>query len=223
MPRATTDRPTYHHGDLRNALITAGAELAETGGPEAVGVRAAARAVGVTPTAAYRHFANADDLLREVKERALTTLGTAMQEELRQVDESGSPGDVALRRLVTLGRTYVRVALAGPGLFRMAFGPGGSVVREGEQPPPFDLLVRTMDELVASGYLPAERRPMAEFAAWSTVHGLACLVIDGQLGDLPEAAVEQALQRVVELVEYGFAAHATRAEGRHARNDQEHR
>lgn len=223
MPRATTDRPTYHHGDLRNALITAGAELAETGGPEAVGVRAAARAVGVTPTAAYRHFANADDLLREVKERALTTLGAAMQEELRQVDESGSPGDVALRRLAALGRAYVRVALAGPGLFRMAFGPGGSMVREGEQPPPFDLLVRTMDELVASGYLPAERRPMAEFAAWSTVHGLACLVIDGQLGDLPEAAVEQALQRVVELVEYGFAAHATRAEGRHARNDQEHR
>jgi AcrR family transcriptional regulator len=60
----------YHHGDLRNALVAAAAELAAKGGPQSVTIRAAAREVGVTPTAAYRHFAGHEDLLNAAKECA---------------------------------------------------------------------------------------------------------------------------------------------------------
>lgn len=52
----TGGRSRYHHGDLRNALIEAAVELATEGGPERVVLREAARSVGVSPTAAYRHF-----------------------------------------------------------------------------------------------------------------------------------------------------------------------
>jgi len=57
----------YHHGDLRNALGEAAAQLAKEGGPESVTVRAAARLVGVTPTAAYRHCTGHSELVAQAK------------------------------------------------------------------------------------------------------------------------------------------------------------
>ena len=60
----------YHHGDLANALTAAATELARDGGPEAVVLREAARKVGVSATAAYRHFAGHGDLIHAVKELA---------------------------------------------------------------------------------------------------------------------------------------------------------
>jgi AcrR family transcriptional regulator len=203
--KATTNRPTYHHGDLRNALITAGAKLAEHGGPGAVGVRSAARAVGVTPTAAYRHFANGDDLRQAVKERAFDALAEAMQAEMAEVSASGDPAHDALQRTYAIGRAYVRVALAEPGLFRTAFGEaqGDSAARR-EEDASFLMLRSVVDDLVTTGLLPAERRPMAEFAAWSAVHGLALLILDGPLADLTEEARDAILQRTLDMVARGL-------------------
>lgn len=204
MPHAMTDRPTYHHGDLRNALISAGEQLAERGGPAAVGVRAAAREVGVTPTAAYRHFAKAEDLIQAVKERALESLMQGLSAR-PEIELTGSPQDIAVARLAGLGRAYIRVALASPGAYRLAFGTGGSVMGPGEVPATFALLTRCMDELVATGYLAAQRRPLAEIAAWSAVHGLACLAIDGHLTALPDGGLDLAIDRVIEMATRGFA------------------
>ncbi|MEU9375986.1 helix-turn-helix domain-containing protein [Streptomyces sp. NPDC048255] len=61
-------RTTYRNGDLHNALIKAGVELARQGGPEAVVLRAATRHVGVAPNAAYRHFADRSALLHAVSQ-----------------------------------------------------------------------------------------------------------------------------------------------------------
>ncbi len=63
-------RSTYHHGDLRRALLTATFELARAGGPEAVVLREATRRVGVVPNAAYRHFADRPTLLSSVCDAA---------------------------------------------------------------------------------------------------------------------------------------------------------
>jgi len=205
MVRATTARATYHHGDLRNALIAAGAKLAEKGGPGAVGVRAAAREVGVTPTAAYRHFANAEALQGAVKNSAFDALADGMRAEMATVDTSGDDAEDALRRLYAIGRAYLRVALAEPGLFRTAFGEEATPpARPREEDPYFLMLNRGLDELVATGYLPEERRPLAEFAAWSAVHGLARLVLDGPLSGLPDDAREAVLQRTLDMVARGL-------------------
>jgi len=80
-------RPT-HHGWLRDALVDAGPELARAGGPEAVQLRTATRAVGVSHTAAYRHFTDRDALLRAVCERCMTRLALRVRQRMDQVPES---------------------------------------------------------------------------------------------------------------------------------------
>lgn len=207
LGHAVEPRTTYHHGDLRNALVEAGARLAEEGGPEGVGIRAAARRVGVTPTAAYRHFGGAEELLGAVRERAFAALGRAVQEEVAKVDSGGGAGAVAVHRLHAIGRGYVRFALAEPGLFRTAFGQGGGTLpAEGTAgtASAIGLLSGVLDDLVASGALPPERRPLAEVAAWSAVHGLARLLLDGPLAPLPAHAREAALERTLTMISSGL-------------------
>ena len=205
MVQASRTRSTYHHGDLRNALIAAGAKLAEKGGPEAVGVRAAAREVGVTPTAAYRHFANAEALQGAVKDCTLDSLADGIQAEMATVEPTGDPAGDALQRLYAIGRAYFRVALAEPGMFRTAFSQErNETARPREKDPAFLMLTRGLDDLVATGYLPAERRPLAELAAWSAVHGLSRLVLDGPLAGLPDDAREAALERTLDMVAHGL-------------------
>ena len=200
-----TRRPTYHHGDLRNALIAAGAKLAEQGGPSAVGVRAAAREVGVTPTAAYRHFANADELQGAVKDCALDALADGIRAEWATVTPTGDAAEDAVRRLYAIGRAYIRVALAEPGMFRTAFSEQGhDAASARDEDRAFSMLTQGLDDLVTTGYLPAERRPLAEFAAWSAVHGLARLILDGPLAGLSEDDRKQVIDRTLDMVARGL-------------------
>ncbi len=201
-----SQRTNYHHGDLRNALIRAGAELAEQGGPDAVGIRAAARLVGVTPTAAYRHFTNAMDLQCAVQECAFDSLAAAMRAELAKVDVDGDPGETAMRRLYAIGRAYVRHGLDEPGLFRTAFfSIDGAPMEPGQQADDaFAILGQALDELVEAGYLPPDRRPLAEFAAWSAVHGLVRLILDGPLAHLDEGQRNALVERTLDMVAQGL-------------------
>jgi AcrR family transcriptional regulator len=197
MVSSATAKRGYHHGDLRNALAEAAAKLAQTGGPEKVTVRAAARSVGVTPTAAYRHFAGHEELLAAAKEQCLTRLGATMQRELTSLPASGDRVRLALRNLVAAGRAYIKFAMEEPGLFRTAFSQGGAILdRESveQEETSFGILVGLLNELVAAGFLAPERRPMAEIAVWSTVHGLALLLLDGPLRDVSEEAKAEAIR-----------------------------
>ena len=79
-PPATPVRAhPYHHGDLRHALIEAAVELAHEGGPGAIVLREAARRVGVSPNAAYRHFDSLPDLVVQVALVALHRMALMMQ------------------------------------------------------------------------------------------------------------------------------------------------
>jgi AcrR family transcriptional regulator len=203
----------YHHGDLRNALIAAATELAAKGGPESVTIRAAAREVGVTPTAAYRHFAGHEELLKAAKEYALDELTAAMRKEgAARTTSLGDPVLDALARFGALGRGYIAFARAQPGLFRTVFAPGGSVLPpRGEEASPFLALLQAVDELVKVGYLPTEHRPMAELAAWATVHGLAAL-LDGPLRELPADLQDQAVVRSMLTLGHGLRANGLTSE-----------
>ena len=198
----------YHHGDLRNALLRAAASLAETG-PEAVTIRAAAKLVGVTPTAAYRHFANHEELLQAVKQDAFHTLGQAMTARLAQVPPDRDPVLAALARLDALGRGYIGFAMVEPGLFRTAFFRGGSgppmpdVLEHLDSP--FTMLSVALDDLVAVGYLAEESRPMAELAAWAAVHGVATLMTEGPMAEMPDEDREQFVDRTMAAVGVGFS------------------
>ena len=107
-------RASYHHGDLPNALADAATDMARAGGPDAVVLRAAARAAGVSAAAAYRHFADHDDLLAVVRRRALDALEAAMRQSLDSVTPLPDPAQESVQRLRALGLAYIRFALTDP-------------------------------------------------------------------------------------------------------------
>lgn len=206
-------RATYHHGDLRRALLDAAVALARTGGPEAVVLRAATRAAGVAPNAAYRHFADRDALLVAVSLQAQSQVAAAMEHELAQVAADADPLDRARAALRAVGTGYLRFARREPGLFRAAFtvnddlrhagdpagrGPGGRT--------PFELLGDALDGLVAAGGLAEQHRRGADLLAWSAVHGLATLLLTGPLRGLDAGTVEALGGRLLDMVERGLPA-----------------
>jgi AcrR family transcriptional regulator len=201
-------RPSYHHGDLANALTTAAIDLAREGGPEAVVLREAARQVGVSATAAYRHFAGHGDLVHAVKERAAEQLAASMATELAATAPASDAQAEAIRRLWALGRGYLRFALTERGLFRTAFCRPDRVAAEAELDmalvPPYQMLIQSIDELVTVGLMSPARRPLAEVFAWSAVHGLAILLLDGPLATCTPEEQEQAIARVLDGVAVGL-------------------
>lgn len=208
MAFSGSPKRAYHHGDLRNALIGAAAELAAQGGPRSVTIRAAARLVGVTPTAAYRHFAGQEELLGAAKDAALHELTEAMHKELAARPQSEDPVRYALGSLAALGRGYIAFARAQPGLFRTVFSWEGQLVDDDAEDrgasDPFRLLLESLDELVAVGYLSVERRPLAEVAAWAMVHGLAVL-LDGPLRDVPATVRDEAIAKAMLILAHGLS------------------
>jgi AcrR family transcriptional regulator len=200
----------YHHGRLRDALVDAGLELARAEGPDAVVLRAATRSAGVSHSAAYRHFADRDELLRAVCERSMSRLARLMEERMDAVSAS-DPMATAWARLEALGVAYLEFATTEPGWFRTAFAvphtarsfaAGEGVGRSGRSA--YELLSIRLDELVAVGAIPAPRRPGLEYAAWSAVHGLATLLNDGPLRDLPAGEHEPALRVVLDVIARGL-------------------
>jgi len=209
--RKTSARSTYRHGDLRRALLEAGIALAQGGGPEAVVLREATRRAGVVPNAAYRHFASRMDLLRAVRLTALSRLALSMEAQLDTLSTALGHAELARASLRAVGLGYLHFALTETGLFRTIF----AVPYEWPAAPdpakagatglnPFQLLGMALDRMVAADVLPKERRPGAEFLAWSTVHGFAMLVIEGPLRGFARAQIDALGQRAVTMVEQGL-------------------
>jgi AcrR family transcriptional regulator len=202
-------RASYHHGDLANALADAATEMARVGGPDAVVLRAAARSAGVSAAAAYRHFADHDELLQVVRQRALDALEAAMHTSLEAGEPLADPGEESLRRLRALGRAYIRFALDDPGLFRTAFcrpkKPLPDAAERMASHGPYALLSAVLDELVDHGVLDPGRRPGAEIPAWAAVHGLATLLLDGPLALLTAGDRASAIEQSSEFMLHGIA------------------
>jgi AcrR family transcriptional regulator len=208
MTTTRVGRAAYHHGDLPNALADAATDLARGGGPEAVVLREAARRVGVSAAAAYRHYGGHGELLQAVKRRALEALADAMQAGLDGGARLDDPADEAVRRFRSLGRAYVGFALDNPGLFHTAFcrsdpdrrtAPGDVTARIASSRP-YQILSVSLDELVAVGLLDEARRPVAPIAFWAAVHGLATLLVDGPLAPLAPRDQETVIQRTLDIL-----------------------
>lgn len=183
MPsKSTAQRQAYHHGDLRNALLKEGVQLARDGGPGAIVLREAARRAGVTPNATYAHFKSLPELVGAVAEQAMSTLARSMEQELDSRTRRRDPGADAAEAFTAVGRGYVLFALREPGLFRTAFetgvlpvgahhGVGASGLT------PLGLLEQSLDGMMAEGRLTRAHRRHAVPVAWSAVHGLSVLLL----------------------------------------------
>src|ERR1700693_5489310 len=113
-------RKTFRHGDLRNALIAAGLEMAR-GGPNAVILREATRQAGVSPNAAYRHFAGQAELLDAVRSACLSRVAAAIEDEMKKHKAGRDPRAFARKSLRAVGMGYLGFAMREPGMFRTAF------------------------------------------------------------------------------------------------------
>ncbi|MFF2774484.1 TetR/AcrR family transcriptional regulator [Streptomyces sp. NPDC058052] len=200
----------YHHGDLRNALVCAAVGLAAEGGPERVVLREAARRVGVSPTAAYRHFDGRGELLRTVRAHARVRLAEAMERAAAREPGADDPALAAERRLAALCRGYVGFAVEHPGLYRAAFGtvrpaaepPAGRPVPPEPEIRAFTLLREAQEALDRTG----GRRPAAGAAAWSAVHGLSLLLLEGPLRRLSAQRRADVVETTLAMVVSGARA-----------------
>jgi len=181
IPRA------YHHGDLRAALLAAGLELAR-GGVDAVTVREVTRVAGVSPNAAYRHFADHRSLVVAVALEAQGALADAMAARISALSSGLEGPDAALATLRGVGLGYIDFALAEPGWFKLALvtfdpsaGAAPAVTVAQSVPPPFQMLVDALDGMVAADLMTAAQREHAEWPAWAAVHGFADIATRGPL------------------------------------------
>lgn len=215
MKLPKTNRPpvrkTFRHGDLRRALLEAGIELARDGGPNAVVLREATRRAGVAPNAAYRHFSSHSALLQAVRASALSSLAVAIESEIAGIRRTRNQGDLARATLRAVGTGYLRFALSETGLFRTAFSVPDKVEEDVDAAKrgksglnPFQLLTSSLDLMVKAGVLPPRRRPGAEYLAWSAVHGLAFLIIEGPLSGASDKEVQALSERLLQMVENGL-------------------
>jgi AcrR family transcriptional regulator len=190
--RADGEKPAYHHGDLRAALIRAALELIDRHGVKGFSLKDAAVMAGVSTAAPYRHFADKEALIGAIQMEGFALFNSA----LAAAYESGQ---TPRARIEELGIAYVLFALQHPGHFRVMFGLAGSGSPEPEADPTgFLLLVKGVAELTP-GTGDEERHAMV-LACWSLVHGFAMLQMEGAFAGLIAAEeVETQLRRTLTL------------------------
>lgn len=177
-------RETYHHGELRKALLASAVRLIEAEGTGAFSLREAAREVGVSANAAYRHFDGKSALVNAVAAEGFARLAKRMRREMDSAPAGQASGAASVARFKAAGRAYVGFAVEHAEIFRVMFGEGGADCRRAEASgqggeTPWALLGQTLDALVAEGLLAPGRRAGAELKAWTVVHGFAALTLDG--------------------------------------------
>lgn len=177
---------SYHHGDLRRALLDAALEAIETNGLDGLSLRGIARRAGVSHAAPYHHFRDREALIAAVAEEGFGVLRDAM---LERMAEATGPR----RRLQEAGVGYVFFALRQPAHFQVMFGPELAdrsehrFLQEAAEAA-FGVLQEAIAECGAAGLLSARDPRLLALTAWSLVHGLAMLRLGGHLP--PDGAKE---------------------------------
>lgn len=185
--KTSKPRATYHHGDLRAALLLAARALLDEGGVPAVSLREAARRAGVTPAACYRHFVD--------KEALLTALAVQGFEAFEQALAQAAEG--TREPFAEMGVAYVAFAVQHPGMFRLMFGP--AVADRSRSPELLAAIAgstRLFEQGLKTGKRAAAPDPVAGLRAWATVHGLATLAIDGMLAQYDPVMLARALAKL---------------------------
>jgi AcrR family transcriptional regulator len=203
MSRPDTDRPesprrdTYHHGDLRRALLDATLRLVEENGPQGFTLRGAARAAGVTPGASYHHFEDKEALLAAVAEEGFELFRGALEAAARR------PATSPQERARNVGVGYVLFAVEHPTRFRIMVGYGvQSRLHKGGLGNVAVSTYQLVHAVLVEGLKDRSSEPVSEAEVlgwWSVVHGLAFLAIDGHLGALGKSPkrIENIVRRVI--------------------------
>jgi len=191
---------TYHHGNLKESLISTALEMLDSEGLEAITLRELATRLGTSRSAIYRHFSGKDALMRAVILEGFEKLDEAIAPHFQ-----GGGSRTLLERFHDMGVSYTQFATSHPNLYRLLFGPEMSQEREevcqkerpdlhrllnnnadeslihAEPDDAFHRLVKIILEAQSSGLFKAGDPVMLATTIWSLLHGLSMLAIDGHL------------------------------------------
>ena len=178
---------TYHHGDLREALVKAGRAILEKEGVSGLSLRACARKAGVSHAAPQHHFASVNDLLAEIA-------ATGFEDFVTALDKGAALSSSAVEKLKAMCQSYVAFARERPTVYQLMFSVAASLSSERLQ----SAKVAAWEQLanaVSAAAGPEDKEAKA-MQVWSTVHGFSMLVISQRLP--PKISISQALKRVVD-------------------------
>src|SRR5918999_4578499 len=202
-------RDSYHHGNLRRALLYAGLELLAERGVDGFTLREVARRAGVSHAAPSHHFGDRAGLVRAIVAESFDLLGSALA-----VAASGV-GDDPLDRTAAMGLAYVEFALDNPERYRLMFRTELNQARTSEAPTDADAagggafatLMTAVQDAADQGLLRAGGDAgAAAVTAWASVHGLVSLILEGAIGIRPDqrGRTRQVASADVELVMAGL-------------------
>ena len=183
---------TYHHGDLRDALVQAALREAELGGPEAISLKALAKELGVSQAAPYRHFADRNTLLQAVTAEAFRQFTAILREAI------GKPSKQS--KLSRLAQTALEFGLRRNGIYRLMFASRtmANVEKDSElhiaAHETFGLLVESF-EAPAVGLL----REQHAMQVWAALHGVISLAEQGLLtGEVAQITRQELVENIVQ-------------------------
>ena len=177
-PAMKKDKGTYHHGNLAESLLDAVDELATQFGLEAVSLRACAKRLGVSPSSAFRHYSDKRDLLTAFATRALLQLSDSLSAANAEAHREHQDA------LLAVGRAYIAFAIDKPAFFRAMWNEETIYSAD-------DAYVAAAEQLSANlkgGFADSihdtdpDQLSVEELLAWSSVHGLANLFVNGPVG-----------------------------------------
>lgn len=170
---------TYHHGDLRNALIIAAAELIEESGSLNFAMADAARRAGVSTAAPYRHFRDKDALLEAVSQLAFFGLGMAAREATSHTRRG------SIETIVALGKTYLAYVVEKAAFYDLMWGDLGARSLDSEN---FDKKASGFFQLTDAVEAYLQEQKLHEIDVldtavklWATVHGMSAITMSGKL------------------------------------------
>ncbi len=199
------DKGTYHHGNLAESLLDAVDELATQFGLEAVTLRACAKKIGVSPSSAFRHYSDKRDLLTAFATRALLQLSNALSTANATAQTNHQ------NALQAVGLAYIQFAIDKPAFFR-AMWSEETIYSEDER---YVAASETLSANLKGGFADSIRDTdpnslsSEELLAWSAVHGLANLFVDGPIGKGQTEAQKLALAtEMIQTLAPAFKAHS---------------
>jgi AcrR family transcriptional regulator len=183
-------KATYHHGDLRAALVRAAIELLEESGEAELSLRAVARRAGVSPAAPYRHYAD--------REALISAVAAVGYRELAERLVAAHPSPSTPEQLASVAIAYVQFALERPALFRIMFGEPCDRDND-ERVAATATVSRYLRAIVERTFPQADADALAT-AVWALVHGLAFLHLDGKLDASTPSVVAERIAAAIDAL-----------------------
>jgi AcrR family transcriptional regulator len=198
---------TYYAGDLRRDLLDAALTVVATEGPSAVNLRALARQLGVSHAAPANHFTDKAAIFTAIAREGFELLGAAMAEAAAEL------GDQPPRaRFAAIGRAYVGFAVAHPAHFEVMWrndlASRDDPTLHAAADATFEQLMAAVRAAQAEGLAAGADERAVAYLAWSSVHGLAVLWLNGQLQGLDSRSFTEVADAVGTLLNQSLAAYA---------------